>query len=81
MSLISGWNYYPAGLFSKKSKFALKSGPNKRRALLTGALLSGVYCSASLNYMMLEWIILALHIIIRLSQSMLYNEFISTVKS
>ena len=44
MSLISGWNYYPAGLFSKKSKFALKSGPNKRRALLTGALLSGVYC-------------------------------------
>ena len=38
MSLISGWNYYPAGLFSKKSKFALNSGPNKRRALLTGAL-------------------------------------------
>ena len=45
MSLISGWNYYPGGLFSKKSKFALKSGPNKRRAPLTGALLSGVYCT------------------------------------
>ena len=41
MSLISGWNYHPAGLFSKKSKFALKSGPNERRALLTikGSLL------------------------------------------
>ena len=45
MSLISGWNYYLVGLFSKKSKFALKSGSNKRRALLTGALLSGVYCN------------------------------------
>ena len=45
MSLISGWNYYPASLFSKKSKLAQKSGPNKQRALLTGALLSGVYCT------------------------------------
>ena len=36
--------YYPTGLFSKKSKFALKSGPNNWHALLTGALLSGVYC-------------------------------------
>ena len=44
LALISGLTDYPAGLFSKKSKLAFKSGPNKLRALLTDAVLSEVYC-------------------------------------
>ena len=47
MSLISGVSYYPAGLFSKKSELAAKSGSNKRRDLLTGELLTEVYCTTN----------------------------------
>ena len=38
-------SYYLAGLFSKKLKLASKSGSNKRRDLLTGELLTEVYCN------------------------------------
>ena len=44
LALISGVSFYPAGLFSKISKLAVKSDSNKRRDLLTGELLTEVYC-------------------------------------
>ena len=49
MVLISGWFYYPAGLFSKKSKFATKSGHIKRLVPLSAVTLNGVHCTKVVN--------------------------------
>ena len=44
-TVLSDVSYYPAHLFTKKSKLASKSGSNKWRDLLTGELLTEVYCN------------------------------------
>ena len=49
LALISGVSYYPAGLFSKNSKFITKGGSNKRCELLIGELLTEVYCTRFLG--------------------------------
>ena len=49
LELISHVSYCPTGLFSKKSKLASKSGSNKWWGLLTGELLTEVYCTSTPN--------------------------------
>ena len=50
LALISGVSYYPVCLFSKNSEFITKGGSNKRRELLTGELLTEVYCITIMYY-------------------------------
>ena len=46
MAILSGMSYYPAGLFSKKSKLASKSGSNKGGSVNQRAtVLTAVYCN------------------------------------
>ena len=45
LALLSGTSYYPAGLLSNETKLALKCGSNKPWDLLTGKLLTQVYCT------------------------------------
>ena len=44
-TVISGWFYYPAGLFSEKSKFVSKSGHIQRLAPLSAVTLHGNHCT------------------------------------